>query len=437
MKLINFFKLLFFNSKLPFLNIGDIIWAKRYDTEEEMQKIEAGHRESPFIVIHKSINKIYALQCGSNLSSYNIPFLKYNLNRKKYNMKKNGYVFVGRLVLLNKDRYINTIGALDKYDLNKIYKSIYLINSRYKHLKIRHFPKRKLKFYFETGDIVLYNNQTFYIIEVDENYYYAHQCFESNKGKITIKINNIPYSINFIGRTKIAKSAKLKLLNMADTEKQKLILNTSIEKNKVNTHDQTLSRGKLISLNEKFYYIYGLIEGKLQVFQVYDDINVKPNTNIILIKNKKYYTAFEESLLEKNDEIIVLRKALDSEVDKIKLQKKNFKLKEKCETLPIVGKVYKPGFIIIENKTLNQYVIIKRNRNIIAYVPLNNPSKYEIFNLDSNEPFDFQIYEKLDKYKFKKILELYDYVSNNNTDLLLDETIDLNLNDSTATDIVE
>ena len=41
------------------INIGDLIWAKRYNTKDEMLEIEEGHREGPYLVISKNnINEI-------------------------------------------------------------------------------------------------------------------------------------------------------------------------------------------------------------------------------------------------------------------------------------------------------------------------------------------------------------------------------------------
>lgn len=59
-KLISFIdriKLRFFDSKLPDLKAGDLVWAKRYNTEEEMLEIEEGHREGPYIVIYRDKKK--------------------------------------------------------------------------------------------------------------------------------------------------------------------------------------------------------------------------------------------------------------------------------------------------------------------------------------------------------------------------------------------
>ena len=41
------------NDDLSFLNVGDIIWAKRYKNDEEKNKLGIGHQESPFVIIKK------------------------------------------------------------------------------------------------------------------------------------------------------------------------------------------------------------------------------------------------------------------------------------------------------------------------------------------------------------------------------------------------
>ena len=70
MKLIKYIKELFYDSKLDFLNEKDIIWCKRYSTEEVKNKIDIGHRVGPFIVIYKKGKRVYGLECGSNKSNF-------------------------------------------------------------------------------------------------------------------------------------------------------------------------------------------------------------------------------------------------------------------------------------------------------------------------------------------------------------------------------
>ena len=101
-KIASLCKKLFYDSRLPFLNESDVIWAKRYNTEEEKLKIEKGHRESPYIVIYKKRKKVYALECVSNKTIKSASLLKLQFHRSKLNnLTKDGYMYVGKLDLLN------------------------------------------------------------------------------------------------------------------------------------------------------------------------------------------------------------------------------------------------------------------------------------------------------------------------------------------------
>lgn len=328
MNIKNFFKRLFYNSNLDFLNEKDIIWAKRYDTEDEMLKIEEGHRESPYIVIYKRGKKVYALECTSNKSIKSLQLLKLEFKRKyKYNLKKDGYIFVGKLVLLNKERFLGKVGKIDDEDLNRIYKSIYLINKRYKNKKVKYFPKVKLKFYYEVGDIILYDNKMFYINKIDDDYYYGNQVYESNKGKRTIKINDISYSMNLEGNKKISKNSKIKLLNITDKDIQENIQFFINEQKKKKLTSKKLGRGKLILLNNEYFYIYGEYQDNLLVYKIYLDRTMNEEMSKIYIKKGRYYTLFEESEISKKEDIIILREATELEMDDIKKLKKSNKRK--------------------------------------------------------------------------------------------------------------
>ena len=60
----------YFN-KLFFLDVGDIIWAKRYQNEKEKEKIMEGHQEGPYVVIKKTFFNVYALFCTSKYNNNN------------------------------------------------------------------------------------------------------------------------------------------------------------------------------------------------------------------------------------------------------------------------------------------------------------------------------------------------------------------------------
>ena len=398
----NFIKKIFYNSKLDFLEVGDVILAKRYETEEEMLKIEEGHRVSPYIVIRKRFKRVYALECTTSKKIDYPGLKKIEFKKKKgYNTSKDGYIFVGKLKLLNKNRYLNKIGKIDSEDKNRIYKSIYLVNKIY--YKVNDINAKRLKFYYEVGDIIEYNKQYFYVYEIDKSYYYLIQVHATRKG--IYKINDISYSINFNSITKIPINSKIKLINIADNDMKKFIDRYLHENINKTNDDDVLCRGKLIKYKNNFYYIYGEYQDKLLLYRVYLDKDAKSDMTEISIKRGHYYTYFEECELKNNLDIEIVRKARMLEMDAIKKLRNSIKKdnKEVKVNEKIIYKDYKVGYIMM-NDDMDRYIIIKRRVNTIVYAPLDDLEDVSEFTFSDGCVFDYSVLDKMDKYKFEKIL---------------------------------
>jgi len=117
------------NNDLSFLNVGDIIWAKRYHSVEEQNKIKKGHQESPYVVIKKARNKVYAMPCTSNPhQEVKWKMLYYPLGKLNYNMNKNTYVNCIVVNELKKVQFVEVIGHLKDNDLNQLKKCMYIIS---------------------------------------------------------------------------------------------------------------------------------------------------------------------------------------------------------------------------------------------------------------------------------------------------------------------
>ena len=412
-KIASLFKKLFYDSELPFLNEADIIWAKRYNTEEEKLKIEKGHRESPYIVIYKKRKKVYALECVSNKTIKSASLLKLQFHRSRLNnLTKDGYIYVGKLDLLNKDRFISKVGVLDTKDLNRIYKSIYLINKRYKHLKVKYFPKRKIKYYLDIGDIVLYNNNNYYIYDIDESFYYVFIAMKTQKGKYLIKINDISYSFNFANKKKIPIQENMELLNISDEMIISNISKLMDMDNKKKKERKELSPGKLINFNNNFYYIFGREGNILLTYKVYLDSKKNDKMYKIVIKNGSYFTLFEEEDISLSFKPKIIRYATLLEMEKIKQQKKEYKksLKNMKTKSFAVFKSYQPGIIMINTDNLDKYIILKRKYNTIIYAPLEDLNDLIIYDLESVVEFNFDIIEKMDNYKFQTLLKSFNNI---------------------------
>lgn len=412
----NFIKKIFYNSKLDFLEVGDIVLAKRYETEEEMLKIEEGHRVSPYIIINKRFKRVYALECTTSKKIDYPGLKKIEFKKKKgYNTSKDGYIFVGKLELLNKNRFLNKLGKLDDEDKNRIYKSMYLVNKIY--YKINDINAKKLKFYYEVGDIIEYNDHLYYVYEIDKKYYYLISVYATSRGYNRVKINNIWYSIDFDAITKISVNNKIKLINIADSDMRKHIERYLHENMNKGNDSNVLCRGKLVKYEGVFYYIYGEYQDKLLLYKVYLDKDAKNDMIEISIKGGQYYTYFEKCDLKNNLDIEIVRKARKLEMDNIKKLQESKKKENKVvkTNVSIIYKEYKVGHLMMDDE-MDRYIIIKRKVNTIVYAPLNNLEDVKEFTFSNNCVFNYDVLDKMDKYKFQKILSDYKKRTNKDDD---------------------
>ncbi len=405
MKLLNYIKNIWIQNKHLPLSQNDIVWAKRYKNEKERQLLPKGHREGPYIIIRKTKRKIYALCCGGNKSANSNPLFKQKLEKEKYNFIKDGYVYAAKIIKLDDNRIIRKIGTLNSEDISTIYKTIYLINKRY--TKVKHFPQRKLEFNIDAGDIVTYKGKLSYIYDSDNDFYYAKHVTEVKKGKKALQINDKKYSFDFTSKIEIPKNSKLELSNFVDSDMQKYIMTQTQKSYTIKPNN--LERGKLIFADNNYYYIYGEYQNELLVYKVYLDNEYIEGMYKINIKKGHYYTLFEEYKLKKSPEIKIVRSALEKEMEEIKTLKKEKKTKSQNKTIPknCMYKDFKPGYIMIETGTLDRYIIIERHGNKIIYALLDDINLCYEHDFESNQIFQFEISEKMNAFKFKKLLEKF------------------------------
>ena len=89
------------------LNVGDIIWARRYTNEEEKNKLEPGHFESPFIIIKKTKQKLYGVLCTSKAhKDCRIKHWYYPLGRFTSHLSKNTFVSLRSIGILEDKQFI-------------------------------------------------------------------------------------------------------------------------------------------------------------------------------------------------------------------------------------------------------------------------------------------------------------------------------------------
>ena len=307
---------------LSFLKVGDIIWARRYRTNEQKEKIEKGHQESPYIVIKKKSGNIYGLLCTSNPhGEVKWKMLYYPLGRLNYDMKKSSFIYCAKVYRLEPNQIVGIIGHLSKYDFNQLKKQLYvLINSSY-----RTKPKierKYLDFKVGLGDVLLKNKERYYIYAFDSRYFYVNKLRKNPKTNKSILINNTYYSFIFTEHEKIRRNSIYNLVDTFNSGEIEIINNYRIksyeELKKIKTSN-LLKIGAIINYKTNLYYIYNENNESVFVYQIFSKGIMEPKMAYIKINDKVYRTYFNTSFIKKDilkkNGYVVRRYASKEEID--------------------------------------------------------------------------------------------------------------------------
>ena len=369
-------------SDLDYLDVGDVIWAKRYKTENEKNKIAIGHQTGPYIIIKKTNDKIYGIYCSSNPEIID-PIIKRKLNKLDYTAEKDNFIWINFIEEITTNTYLKTIGKIDNNSLDLINKYIYigLIHNK----TIKNYKYEDIKINYTIGDIIIFNNIKYYIYKLDNNNYYCYQLNKTtNDNKQGIKINKKRYLFDFNNVT-ITKNSNISLYEVLDEENQNIVNKLKLKTHEEEKYKNNLESGNLIEYNDKLYYIFGNYKQELLTYKIY---NKKiDNTKPIIINKKRYYADFIETKIDKNPNKIKVISRI-SPVEEIELKKQKKLVKNKNSENNNKNNKYKKftiRTIIINNETLNKYVIIERNDNTIVLYDLN---KDELYKLDIAKELD-------------------------------------------------
>ena len=374
----------------------DIVWAKRYSSDIEEESIPLGHREGPYIIISKKRGKYYTLSCTGTTTNI---FNKYMLNKDKYSLNKDSYVYLNKVPILTSDRIIRKIDILDNSDMNRIIKRLIVLNIRNKDREISKILK-KHKFYYDIGDIIKYDNKTFYVYDLDEYNLYTHQVYYSIKSKHIFIINGTSYAFNFENTKVIFLKKRIKLVDIVKVDSQSFINNYKNRFLRELKEKHSVGKGKLISIDNDYYYVYNITEKYIHTYRVYLDKD--KSNHKIKISNKDYYTNFIPTKLSIDVTSKVVSIATLKEIKKIQNKKKY--IKGKLNNKPTILSEYKKQMIIINQDTLDKCVITNRVGNTITYVSLTDNKVYE-HTLKNSIEFNYKIYETMDNIEFYNIIK--------------------------------
>jgi len=304
------------------IEIGDIIWAKRYQNEAEKQLFPDGHSEGPFIVLKKENGKLISIKGTSVIPYEEYINMEFYLNNDGYNLDKATYFKLNKLCFINEYSFIKKMDKLKDIDQYKLFRHIKLSQ------KVYYTGENKtisFNFPIQVGDIINYNNQMFLVLDSDNK---NITCVPVNN-HLDYK-NNVNLNFNSFINIDFSKTIYLETNNNNNINYISAVGNECIERilkifqkhiyNRKNI--KITQRGSVIFKDNKYYYIYGEEGQDWLVFEI--SKNRFENFEQIELNNVKYYTKFESSKINKKDSFSNIYLCLDEEKDKIKSIRKKY-----------------------------------------------------------------------------------------------------------------
>ena len=363
---------------LSTIQVGDIIWAKRYNNEQEKEKIPEGHQEGPFIILGILPEGFIGCPGTSTVPKEEVLDKCIQLD-DDYLLPKQTYFkfFSNRFV--SKDAFMYKIDVLNDHDKNRLFKSIKL--KKCSHYEIENNIEQ---FYIplEAGDIISNTNGIYLMIIDESEKFLCLQLNEYHPNKNFVDLNKL----NFDNLVWIKNDKNNKFVNFVDNTRLMAILKKHKEYLE-NTNNQTnIQRGSLIIKNDKYYYIYGECSENWLMFEVF----IKNNEEFdeLTIKNQKFYTNYKSTMTIPKDsqDITPLLLAVPTEIDEIKNLKKSYKSRHKTENKKVVKKnSIKIGSIIKNCKFKNERFIIRSILDSLYECLSINDIRYGIYH-----PYTFE-----------------------------------------------
>lgn len=213
MSLKYYIKRLFFRKdRFERLHSSDVIWAKRYKNKRQEKQIPEGHKNGPYIVIHKRKNKLHCLKCTSVEPPKHCENLYYSLGKIRLEFEKETFVKLSELEIIRPKRYLNYMSRINEEDFNNINKEMYLLKKQNPKFNIK---KRYCKFRIGVGDIICRKGRMYNVFGVDTKYYLVNPLYQVAKKTIhTVIIEGKPYLIEKDETVKIRKWTKIELIDV-------------------------------------------------------------------------------------------------------------------------------------------------------------------------------------------------------------------------------
>lgn len=375
--------------ELQKLEFGTIIWALRYESEEEKDGIDESHRAGPYIVLgcDESLEYLICLKGGGTpitIDDRHPNYQAFYLNKEDYQLIKQTHFSTMRLAKIDNQRFMKVLDMLTTEDKNNLAKKVNILKRKKSFVSI---PNKIPDLPLEAGDIISKDLKLQLVLESNKTVLTCVPLIERHFKNFPIKIGHKEYDLDFPNTAIIENVPFLhredfitKTLFLSVLKKQKEYYK-NIQERKI------INRGSVVSNGEDYYYVYGENGDKWQLFQIYCFDNELDGE--IQINNYTFYTQFDKTIeIPKNDDqYFIISKASEEQMDLIKASKKDYKKKIQQQRVknakkPIVYHDFKEGCLVQErNLAHTKYVVIKRNHEDIICLELEG-LKDDEYNLE-------------------------------------------------------
>ncbi|MBE6139782.1 MAG: hypothetical protein E7174_04745 [Firmicutes bacterium] len=347
------------DSLLDQIDVGDIIWAKRYETKEEKKLIPEGHLEGPSIVLDKCDK---GLVCSPGTSVYHENEISkyFELDNLDYRLMKKTFFRLSDLRIIDNKTFIKKLDRLKEEDMKSLLRQLKI--SRNNYYKIDG-EKHKIFVELDVGDII---NKVFnyLIIDIVDNKFLCIPIKQTNTDlKYNLKFDyfrNLDYS----KVTLIDNNEDIKYLNSASSNSLLFVLKKQKEYVEHSKNQKITQRGSVINKDNKYYYVYGEEGPDWLVFEISKLKSQK--LDVIIINNKKFYTDYKNKTINKEENFNTLSLATSSEIDEIKEKRKEYiKSHKDIKINEAISKIDKVETIKLE---YNKKVIINGEEYIISEI---------------------------------------------------------------------
>ena len=324
-----------FRSDIKKVNIelypGDIVLANRKNDPNFIDNIiKDRDTTGPYIIlyINQEDNLIYAV--SGAYSTTNGPKTLFKAEIKNKDILKDNIIHIKATapVQITKEDIIKRIDTLSKEDLNKLLKKVYsyLYFNPDSNTKVK-IKKENYIYYNAPLDVIVYKKGYYLIFDQDTTYFYAYHLYETKKPDL--KINDIGYMINLKTISRIPNNKQYEVVKIIPDELLEIVRNKNKWKKCTNlptldTINETMKRGDIISYNNIPYLIFGEYKNYFQIYKLYNQTALNKLCDVST-PTIKYKTDFETYFISKTTACNIKAHISDDALDKLNNKRKLIK----------------------------------------------------------------------------------------------------------------